>query len=84
MQIAEIKPNQPDMAVIYGDQQPEKNYLAETEDAPKKYQLSIVTIANPITIEQNGYYYDQNDITATRYWAWEKVGDMVPYDFNPD
>lgn len=83
-QTVTIKPNQPNMAVIYGNEQPEKNYLAETEDAPTKYELSIVTITEPITIEQNGYYYDQNDITTTGYWTWEKVGDMVPYDFSPN
>jgi hypothetical protein len=80
----DMKPNQKDMAVIYGNEQPEKNYLAEVDDAPKKYELSIITLAQPVTIEQNGYYYDQNDITINGYWTWEKVGDMVPYDFNPD
>ena len=83
-QTVSIKPNQSNMAVIYGNEQPEKNYLAEDETAPKKYQLSIVTLTQPITIEQNGYFYDQNDITTTGYWTWEKVGDMVPYDFNPN
>ena len=55
------------------------------DDAPKKYELSIIydCTAN-YDIEQNGYYYDQNDITTTGYWTWEKVGDMVPYDFNPN
>jgi hypothetical protein len=83
-QTVEIKPNQQNMAVLYGKAQPEKNYLAETEDAPDKYQLSIISVAQPITIEQNGYYYDQNDITTTGYWTWEKVANMVPYDFNPN
>ena len=32
-------------------------------------------------IERNGYYYEQNDITITGYWAWEKVADMLPYNY---
>ena len=83
-QIVLIKPNQNDMAVIYGNEYPEQNYLAEESYAPKDYQLSIVSISHPITIEANGYYYDQNDITITGYWAWGKVGNMLPYDFVPD
>ena len=36
----------------------------------------------PLDIEQNGFYFEQNDITITGYWGWEKVADMVPYDYN--
>ena len=34
-----------------------------------------------LIIEQNGFYYEQNDITITSYWAWEKVSEMLPYDY---
>jgi hypothetical protein len=80
-----IGPNQPELAVIYSAV-PDSNYLAENQDAPKNYELSIlsVTPGAPITIESNGYYYDQADLTIMDgYWSWQKVGDMVPYDFVP-
>ncbi|UAY51896.1 carboxypeptidase-like regulatory domain-containing protein [Ferruginibacter albus] len=80
----EIKPNQQNVAVIYNNEPPEQNYLSANEDAPKKYQLSFVAFSEPITIESNGYYYDQNDLTITGYWAWTKVADMLPYDFVPE
>jgi hypothetical protein len=83
-QTVDIKPNQQNVAIIYGNEQPEQNYLNEVDNAPKKYQLSVISVAEPLTIEQNGYFYDQNDITTTGYWTWEKVGDMVPYDFKPN
>jgi hypothetical protein len=35
-------------------------------------------------IQQNGYFYDQNDVTNTGYWSWEKLGDALPYDYNPE
>ena len=83
-QTVTIRPNQPNVAVIY-NKTPDENYLAENDDAPKKYQLSIMTITSgqSIVIEQNGYFYDQNDITINGYWTWQKVGDMLPYDFTP-
>lgn len=84
-QIVDIIPNQPDMAVLYNKEEPDPGYLAQNDDTPKKFQLSVITIAanESIAIEQNGYYFDQNDITITGYWIWDKVGDMLPYDFNP-
>ena len=84
--IVEISPNQPDVAVLYKKEEPAKEYLALFEDAPKKFELSVINItpSQNIAIEQNGFYYDQNDMIATGYWAWEKAGDMLPYDFKPD
>jgi CarboxypepD_reg-like domain len=82
----EISPNQPEVAVLYKNEEPAAAYLQQYEDAPKKFELSVISItpSQNIAIEQNGFYYDQNDMIATGYWAWEKAGDMLPYDFKPD
>lgn len=81
----DIVPNQPDMAVLYSNEEPDPGYLAQNEDAAKAYELSVINIANgeSIGIEQNGYFFDQNDITIAGYWTWDKVGDLVPYDYKP-
>lgn len=86
-QVVDIQPNQTDVAVLYKNEEPDKEYAAQNaEAANKKFQLSVFTVpaAEALGIEQNGYYYDQNDITFTGYWSWEKVGDMVPYDYQPE
>ncbi len=85
-QTVDFSPNQPDVAVLYKKEEPPVQYLAQNEDAPKKFELSVITInpAQSIVIEQNGYYYDQNNITINGYWTWEKVADMLPYDFIPN
>lgn len=85
-QIVEFSPNQPDMAVLYKNEKPDTAFLSANDDAPKDFELSVVNIApsQNIAIEQNGFYYDQSDMTATGYWAWEKAGDMLPYDFKPE
>ncbi len=84
--IVEISPNQPEVAVLYKKEEPANEYLQQYEDAPKKFELSVINItpSQNIAIEQNGFYYDQNDMISTGYWAWEKAGDMLPYDFKPD
>jgi CarboxypepD_reg-like domain len=84
-QLVAIIPNQPDIAVLYNKEEPDPGYLSQNEETPKNFQLSVITIANneSLAIEQNGYYFDQNDITITGYWTWDKVGDLLPYDYQP-
>lgn len=84
-QTVEIMPNQKDVAVLYKNEQPPTLYLDINPDAPAKFELSVITFIpkGTIILEQNGYYYDQNDIIINSYWAWEKVGDMLPYDYKP-
>ena len=84
-QTVEIMPNQKDVAVIYKNEQPAALYLETNPEAASKFELSVLTFIpdRSLVIEQNGYYYDQDDITINMYWAWEKVGDMLPYDYKP-
>ena len=79
-----IIPNQTDVAVLYKNEQPSASYLEANPEAATGFELSVLNFApnETINIERNGYYYDQNDITFNSYWAWEKVGDMVPYNYN--
>ncbi len=82
-QVVEINPNQTEVAILYKNETPDKLYTDLNDDAPKKFELSVVSFppAQAIGIEQNGYYFDQNDLTITGYWSWEKVADMLPYDY---
>jgi hypothetical protein len=82
----EFMPNQNEVAVIYRNAQPEKIYLDSDTTIKKDFQLSTLTFApgESIVIEQNGYYYDQTDITTNGYLAFKKIGDMLPYDYVPE
>ena len=84
-QIVDITPNQKLVAVIYNNEKPSPLYLAANPDTPEKFQLSILSFLSKegISIQQNGYYFDQNDVTINQYMGWEKMADMVPYDFKP-
>jgi len=84
-QLVEITPNQQNLAVLYTKQPPDSLYVSTTNDVQRDFQLSILTIADgaSIDIEQNGYFFDQNDIIINGYWIWQKVADVLPYDFRP-
>ena len=82
-QTVDILPNQKNVAVIYKNEKPETLFMQSNPDANPKFELSVLSFlpSEKISIEQNGYYYDQHDITINNYWAWEKVADMLPYDY---
>lgn len=79
----EFWPNQPEMVLLYKKEQPDAAYRAANPDEPAGFQLSLLSFApnQSVVIEQNGYYFEQNDITINQYLAWEKVADMLPYDY---
>ena len=84
-QLVEIAPNQQNMAILYTKAVPDPLYISQTDDVTRKFQLSVINIAadQSLGIEQNGYFFDQNDILINGYWTWQKVADVLPYDFRP-
>jgi hypothetical protein len=81
----EVRPNQAEIAVMYIDAAPEEAYVKSDPKEKRDFQLSTLTFApnESIIIEQNGYFFDQKDITTNDYWGFKKVGDMLPYDYVP-
>jgi hypothetical protein len=82
-QTVEILPNQPEVGILFLGAKPSINYLAENPSESKDFKLSVLSFKpmESIIIEQNGYFYDQNDVTTSGYWAWDKVAEMLPYDY---
>jgi hypothetical protein len=80
-QTVQVRPNQQQVGVIYRKEKPAAGFLKENPDEPSGFQFSILSFQRPITIEQNGYYHEQNDITTNAYWTWDKVADALPYDY---
>ncbi|MBS1742628.1 MAG: carboxypeptidase-like regulatory domain-containing protein [Bacteroidetes bacterium] len=85
LQTVEIKPNQNRLGVIYSKEKPAAAYLAENELEPVDFEFSILGFlaGHSITIEQNGYFFEQNDLSISEYWTWERMADQVPYDYAP-
>ncbi len=85
-QTVTITPTAKNLAVIYKDEKPDSIYTKLNPKEPVAFQLSYLFFPdNPgFVIEQNGYYYDQNDVVVSGWMAWEKVGDMLPYDFDDE
>ncbi len=71
--------------VTYTGHVPEKNYLIQNHfPLTAKVQVSELDIPTGFSIEENGYFFEQSEITNMGYWAWKKVAELVPYDYNPE
>ncbi len=71
--------------VSYKGQVPDKKYLMQNHfPMNAKVQVSALEIPSGFSIEENGYFYEQSEITNMGYWAWKKIAELVPYDYNPE
>jgi hypothetical protein len=79
----QFRPNQPDMIVIYTRAKPEAAFFNFDPKARKDFQVSTLSVAKgqSIVIEENGYFFEQTDITSNGYWGFQKIGNMLPYDY---
>ena len=72
------------LRVVYSEEKPEEKYLQKNKlSLSTTIQISLVDFNDIITIEENGYFYDQKDVLAVGYWSWEKLADFLPYNFDP-
>ena len=46
-------------------------------------QVSIVNLFGPVSIDENGFYKPTSDLYFEGYMGWEKIADLVPYEYNP-
>jgi hypothetical protein len=82
-QTVEILPNQPEVGVLYLGSKPSRAYQIDNPDEPSEFKFTTLSFkpSESIVIEQNGYFYDQNDVVRSGYLAWCKVAEQLPYDF---
>lgn len=71
--------------VVYTKEKPESAYLKYQKlPLTTPFQISQIELSESIIIERNGYFFDQRDFLTIGYWSWEKLGDLLPYDYVPD
>jgi len=70
--------------VKYKNQPPDQKYLAANKfPLTAREQISAMDMIDGIIIEENGYFYEQSEVTNMGYWAWKKIAELLPYDYNP-
>jgi hypothetical protein len=73
------------LRVNYKNHVPDRKYLVQNNfSLTTPVQISAIDITDGFTIEENGYFYEQSEITNMGYWAWKKLAESLPYDYNPE
>lgn len=69
--------------VIYKNERPERRYIEVNKYRSDAAQSTVLRLLNgrSLFIEENGYYYEQSDISINGYWTWELIADLLPYDY---
>ena len=68
--------------ISYKNVLPDKQFLEDFKlPANTRYQITVLDISNGFIIERNGYFYEQYDVVNIGYWAWKKLAELLPYDY---
>jgi len=68
--------------ISYKSVMPDKKFLADYNlPLNSRYQVTVLDVADQFVIEENGYFYEQYDVTNNGYWAWKKLAELLPYDY---
>jgi hypothetical protein len=46
-------------------------------------QVSIVNLLRPVIVDEDGLFMPTSRLLFEGYMGWEKIGDLVPYEYNP-
>jgi hypothetical protein len=61
---------------------PETKFLQEFKlPGNTRMQVTLLDIADGFVIEGNGYFYEQYGVINTGYWAWKKLAELLPYNY---
>ncbi|WP_315818626.1 hypothetical protein [Paraflavitalea speifideaquila] len=61
---------------------PEVKFLQEFKlPANTRMQVTLLDISDGFVIEENGYFYEQYGVINTGYWAWKKLAELLPYNY---
>jgi carboxypeptidase-like protein len=73
------------LRINYKNHVPDRKYLTENNFPLSSHiQISAIDVADGFSIEENGYFYEQSEVTNMGYWAWKKLAELLPYDYNPE
>ena len=71
--------------VSYLNETPEKNYLDEFGLKGKPaMQTSVLKLEAPVVrFDEHGRYWDTFKLHTYGYWAWERLAESLPYEYEP-
>ena len=70
--------------VTYTKAAPDEKYLIFSPKGESAFQVSQLKLENePVEYFPDGNYYNPSNLFLFGYMGWKKVGDMLPFDYQP-
>lgn len=72
------------LQVVYDREKEEGEFLSYINERhrPPRKQVSAITLHAPsVTVDSRGRYYDEFLIQTFGYWSYERLADMLPYEY---
>lgn len=70
--------------ITYTKAAPDEKFLIFSSKENANFQISQLKIENePVEYFADGNYYNPANLYFYGYMGWKKVGDMLPFDYNP-
>ena len=70
------------LRVTYDKEEPDDKY--DTTNNSEEYQVSVILLyTKSAEILRSGIFKKPNHVFVEGYWAFEKVGDLLPLNYNP-
>jgi len=68
--------------ISYRHRRPHASFLIELNlPLDMRFEVTVIDCPYGFVIEENGYFYEQYDVINTGYWAWKKLAEQLPYDY---
>ena len=75
------------LQVVYTGEKEEQQYVWQQSMFRKReptYQTSVIYLqSDEVLLEKNGNIVEPLNVFFEGYWGWEKLGDMLPLDYQP-
>ncbi len=82
------------LEIVYEDEPEPTAYRQYVDSAPKgektvniesrSAQTSLLSLRDkPLEVDKSGYVYNPTDYIVYGYWAWERMAELMPFDYVP-
>lgn len=82
------------LEIVYEDEPEPSAYRNYVDSAPKgertvkleskSAQTSLLSLRDkPLEVDKSGYIYNPTDYIVYGYWAWERMAELMPFDYVP-
>jgi hypothetical protein len=72
-----------DLLVRYKNELEKPEFVSMGRKPQKQRSILCFVVPQPVVVEENGLYFNPLNLFTEEYWAWEKMAETLPADYQP-